>query len=275
MSTKDMTTSSLRKSIGLSAWALVICLATLCLGFSATANAPRKTFITFDAPGAGTGPGQGTSGIHINPAGAITGYYLDSGDVSHGYVRAPGGTVTTFDAPGAGTGPNQGTIAFSINPAGATAGIVRDSNIVRHGFVRDRNGAITTFEAPGAGTGPFQGTRVLNINPAGTTAGFLTDANDVNHGLVRDSNGAITTFDAPGAGTGPGQGTVTESAACVNAAGAVVGNYTDASDVLHDYVRAPSGTITAFDASRRGHRSRPRYRLHRHQPRGGNCRNLL
>src|SRR5712691_8117212 len=45
--------------------------------------------ITFDVPGAGTGPGQGTQGIHINPAGAITGYYLDSGDVFHGYVRAP------------------------------------------------------------------------------------------------------------------------------------------------------------------------------------------
>src|SRR5207245_222523 len=70
------------------------------------------------------------------------------------------------------------------------------------------------------------------------------DANDVNHGFVRASNGAITTFDAPGAGTGPGQGTRTEAATCINPAGAIVGFYTDASDVLHGYVRAPGGTIT-------------------------------
>ena len=206
------------------------------------------TITTFDVPGAGTGPGQGTQGIHINPAGAITGYYLDLGDVFHGYVRTLDGTFATFDAPGAGTGPFEGTLAFSINPAGATTGIVRDANIVRHGFVRAPNGAITTFDAPGAGTGPLQGTRGININPTGTIAGYFTDANDVNHGLVRASNGAITTFDAPGAGTGPGQGTRTEAAACINPAGAIVGFYTDASDVLHGYVRVPGGTITTFDA---------------------------
>ena len=36
----------------------------------------------FDAPGAGTGPGQGTFPFNspnlINPNGAITGYYIDS-----------------------------------------------------------------------------------------------------------------------------------------------------------------------------------------------------
>ena len=177
---------------------LLTCLAALFIsvttpaaasGLSANADAPGRTFITFDAPSAGTGPGQGTEGIHINPAGAITGYYLDSGDVFHGYVRARDGTFTTFDAPGAGTGPFEGTLAFSINPAGATAGIVRDANIVRHGFVRAPNSAITTFDVPGAGTGPLQGTRANNINPAGAIAGFSTDANDVNHGFVRTSNG--------------------------------------------------------------------------------------
>src|SRR5438132_7024220 len=129
------------------------------------------TITTFDAPGAGTGPGQGTLAFSINPARAITGFYLDSGDVFHGYVRARDGTFTTFDAPGAGTGPGQGTLAFSINPARAITGIVRDANIVRHGFVRDPNGAITTFDVPGAGTGPGQGTRPPNINPTGTAPG--------------------------------------------------------------------------------------------------------
>ena len=35
----------------------------------------------------------------INPAGAITGYYVDASNVYHGLVGAPDGTFTTFDAP--------------------------------------------------------------------------------------------------------------------------------------------------------------------------------
>ena len=65
----------------------------------------------FDAPGAGTGLGQGTFPINspqlINPNGAITGYYVDSAFVSHGFLRDKNGVITTFDAPGAGTGVNQ------------------------------------------------------------------------------------------------------------------------------------------------------------------------
>jgi hypothetical protein len=79
---------------------------------------PDGTFTTFDAPGAGTGIGQGTIAFSINPAGAITGYYIDGGNVPHGFLRARDGTITTFDAPDAGTGAFQGTYAFSINPAG-------------------------------------------------------------------------------------------------------------------------------------------------------------
>jgi len=43
----------------------------------------------FDAPGAGTGPGQGTIPLSNNPADAITGYYIDANDVSHGFLRTP------------------------------------------------------------------------------------------------------------------------------------------------------------------------------------------
>jgi hypothetical protein len=83
---------------------------------------PLPTITTFDAPGAGTGPGQGTIPFAINPAETITGYYIDAGDARHGFLRARDGAITTFDAPGAGTGPGQGTRSESINPAGAIAG---------------------------------------------------------------------------------------------------------------------------------------------------------
>jgi hypothetical protein len=41
---------------------------------------------TFDAPGAGTGIGQGTFPATPNPAGAITGWYIDSTNVFHGFL---------------------------------------------------------------------------------------------------------------------------------------------------------------------------------------------
>src|SRR6266699_1688881 len=86
---------------------------------------PQPTITTFDAPGAGTGPGQGTIVFSVdclNPAGAITATSLDANNVFHGVLRAADGTMTTFDAPGAGTGPFQGTLTFGINQAGTIEG---------------------------------------------------------------------------------------------------------------------------------------------------------
>src|SRR5213078_3601035 len=83
---------------------------------------PESTITTFDAPDAGTGPGQGTNAFSITAEGAIAGRYSDAGDVFHGFLRTPDGAITTFDVPGAGTGPGQGTRAANINPAEAIAG---------------------------------------------------------------------------------------------------------------------------------------------------------
>jgi hypothetical protein len=209
---------------------------------------PQPTITTFDAPGAGTGAGQGTLPFAINPAGLITGYYLDTGDVFHGFLRIRNGAITTFDAPGAGTGPGQGTRAFSINPGGAISGRYIDAGAVRHGFLRTTDGAITTFDVPGAGTGPGQGTLGDNINPSETIAGRYIDASDVVHGFLRAPDGTITTFDAPNAGTGPGQGTIVFAVDCLNPAGAISATSLDASNVYHGVLRAPDSTITTFDA---------------------------
>src|SRR5215471_10760828 len=141
-------------------------------------NAPfvgaQPAVTSFDAPGAGTGPNQGTQPFGINPSGVITGFYTDAGDANHGFMRNRNGAITTFDPPGAGTGPGQGTNAFSITPAGAIAGRYSDASDVFHGFLRTPDGAITTFDAPGAGTGANQGTRTANeegLSPAGAIVG--------------------------------------------------------------------------------------------------------
>jgi hypothetical protein len=230
------------------------------LGLSATAQWP--TIITFDAPGAGTAAGQGTQAPGINPAGAITGFYSDSKNVMHGFLRAPDGTITTFDAPGAGSETvagflgtvvagflgGQGTYPISINLAGAIAGFYVDSSNAAHGFLRAPDGKFSTVDAPYpyAGTGSGQGTFPSNISPAGVTAGNTVDESSVYHGFVL-ADGKFTIFEAPDAGRAAGQGTYPEWASCLNPAGAVTGWYVDSEGVGHGFVRAPDGKITEFD----------------------------
>jgi hypothetical protein len=195
------------------------------------------TITTYDAPGAGTGPGQGSDGESINPAGEIAGEYIDANGPYHGFVRAANGTITVFDVPSAGTGPGQGTFVSTVSgitPAGRIIGFYADASNVNHGDVRAPDGTITGFDVPGAGTGPGQGTVAANINPAGAITGYYVDASGVNHGFVRNRHGAITTFDAPGTGTGPGQGTTPYSN---NPTGAITGWEIDANSVYHGFLR--------------------------------------
>jgi 6-phosphogluconolactonase (cycloisomerase 2 family) len=227
--------------------AVALCLLAA-LGVFAPTGAAQGSITTFDAPGAGTAAGQGTFAAAISPTGAIAGPYTDASNVNHGFVRTPDGIITTFDAPGAGTGANQGTIAVSINLGGAIAGLYIDTNSVQHGFLRSPDGTFITFDAPGAGTGSGQGTLAGNINDGGFIAGYIIDGGNVFHGFVRTPAGTFTTFDAPGAGTGPNQGTRTFSVDALTREGAIGGNYFDASNVSHGYLRAPGGTITTFDA---------------------------
>src|SRR5262245_29594809 len=115
--------------------ALCLVLCTLELGLSVNAGGTTTTTITtFDAPGAGTGARQGTVAFAVNPTGTITGFFRDTNNARHGFLRAPDGTFTVFDDPGAGTctascgtiGNGQGTRAFAINPAGAITGFYTD-----------------------------------------------------------------------------------------------------------------------------------------------------
>ena len=220
--------------------------------FAAQDNRDDKQakIVTFEAPQSGTGLGQGTRALGINPAGAITGFTRDAGNVRHGFLRARDGAFTMFDAPGAGTGPGQGTRAYSINPGGAIAGWYSDASGVVHGYLRARDGSFTTFDVPGAGgagTGPYPGTLASFINPAGAITGLYTDANYAAHGFVRAPDGTITTFDAPGAGTGSGEGTFVETpTGGINPAGEITGDSCDAV-TCHGFLRTPDGTITTFD----------------------------
>jgi hypothetical protein len=205
---------------------------------------PAGEFITLDAPGASSAAGSldGTFPNSINNGGTVTGYYIDSKDMIHGFLRSPGGEFTTFDAPGAGTVPafGYGTFPKSINDAGAITGYYGDADGMYHGFLRSLQGEFTTFDAPGASTAAGSGNGILpkSINAGGAITGHYADARNVNHGFLRSPGREVTTFDAPGAGTsaGSGWGTFPDS---INDAGAITGHYTDAHGLNHGFLLIP------------------------------------
>jgi hypothetical protein len=92
----------------------------------------------------------------------VSGNYVDSNNVNHGFLRASDGTFTTFDVSQAGTGSFQGTIPAGSNSSSATTGGYLDSSFVSHGFVRAADGTITTFDVPAA-----TGTGGTSISPSG------------------------------------------------------------------------------------------------------------
>jgi len=167
--------------------ALALCVALCMLGLGLFARAQKPTIVTFDAQGAGTGAGQGTTAIDINSLGVIVGYYLDANNVAHSFLRSPNGGITTFEVRAAGTGAYQGTFPESINLEGAVTGQYIDAGNVNHGFVRAADGSITTFDAPApdAGTGAYQGTIPFSNNLAGQVTGYTIDDNGVFHAFVR------------------------------------------------------------------------------------------
>ena len=99
-------------------------------------RSPDGKFVTFDAPGAGTGNFIGTGcpsdcSVSLNDFGWLTGTYIDPNFVFHGYLRNPEGKIVTIDPPGSsGTEPGQ------INDAGLITGEYIDANGVFHGFLR-------------------------------------------------------------------------------------------------------------------------------------------
>ncbi len=255
-------------------------VAPFLLSTSLVAPAASAANITkFDAPGAGTASGQGTFAYRINSSSEITGYYIDSSNNYHGFLRSPDGTFKTFDVKGASTW------SIAMNDRGAIGGTYdvllgnRDSS---NGFLRAARGRIETINPRGnrwgasvsginlggESTGNYDGagdvvhgyfrtkdaaltkfdapgaagTYVRGINDGGAIVGWYMDAGYGDHGYVRAADGTFTEFDAPGSGS---EGTL---AATINSRGWIAGDYTDASDVLHGYLRDPGGAFTEYDA---------------------------
>jgi len=195
-------------------------------------NGDGGTLTTFQVPGAIV-----TYPQDINDAGTISGFWFDTNQAVHGFLRARDGRITTIDVPGAGTGPAEGTYAYGINQAGAITGYWCDQNFNCHGFVRDAHGTITSFDYPGAVYTGGQG-----INPSGTVTGFWADANGNGYGFVRSPRGEYASFDTPGF-------IDTSTSDIIDPRGDVTGGYFDTSSPhpAHGYFRRADGTLILFD----------------------------
>jgi hypothetical protein len=193
------------------------------------------SFTRSDAP-------YGMFGFSMNQYGAIAGYYTDSGNEYHAFLRDSQGVVSNIDPPGTGPGYYGGAQALGINAHGEITGNYGDVNFVIRGFIRDAHGTFLTVDVPDAATAISTDARAINEN--GTIVGTFLDANSGTHGFIRDKKGLITTFDAPGAGTQLYQGT---RPLTINEKGTITGFYLDTNSVLHGFVRDEYGNLNSFD----------------------------
>jgi hypothetical protein len=237
--------------------ARALCLGLCALGLAVAANAGEPRIITIDVPGAGTGASQGTGcfsytdcSVLINNSGTITGYFLDTNNVYHGFVRSRDGKFTTFDAPGADTkaGDFNGTLPNAINDAGAITGEYYDANNEEHGFLRSPEGKFTTFDVKDGAPGT---TSPIALNLDGAIVGYYLDQNGVFRGFLRRPDGTFSTWVGPGAcESAPSTGCYGTGAFSVNDFGLVAGGYEDNSGNFaeHGLLRDPFGNFTVFEA---------------------------
>jgi hypothetical protein len=202
---------------------------------AASVFAQTPSFVTFDAPNAGTGVGEGTVGASINAHGVIAGYYIDSSDMSHGFVRDATGTITEFDPPNM----TQTTVQ-SINKLGQITGFASTNHGNTQGFLRKVNGNFVHIAVPGS-----LFTQPWRINDGGVITGLYGDAGSVVHGFTFAA-GTYTTFDDPDAALSVGFGT---RATAINVGNVVVGYYDDNSTGSpRIFVRDTAGNFGNFDA---------------------------
>jgi hypothetical protein len=187
---------------------------------------------TFDAPGAGTASGQGTTPFAISVDSSTAGYVVGSDGVRHGFVRDGTGVFTVFDPPNA----VRTTAICMDDNHDDVGGSFRDAAAVIHAFVRSSAGTFTVFDAPGAGTGALQGTNLHQINNRHAMVGSYSDSAGVNHGYLRNAGGRVIQFDAPGAHMVSGQGTIAQT---INDQNQIGGYYYDAAGATHGFIRNP------------------------------------
>ena len=180
----------------------------------------QRGFTVFDVPGSAPGT---TYVFGINRAGAVVGSYTDSRYYSHGFLRSANGHFITFEEIQSGTA----TDAVAINNQSQIIGWANDGNGGTYGFVRNPGGASDTFGVAGA-----QGSAATAINDDGVIVGWEFSDGGGDAGFERDSAGNVSLITLPFSNTA-------SMATGINAAGKVVGKYTDSNGASHGWVGMP------------------------------------
>jgi len=205
----------------------------------------------------------------INASGVITGSYVDSGNITDGFVRDLDGTITTFEVesdtyPRAITNDGRiagyyvygigyrsfvrsplgdfttfaapaayyGTAAIAMSDQGQVAGQTQEISTVLTAFLRNADGTLIEFSAPGAGKRTATGTTAIAINDSGTVAGVVISGIYTYSCFLRDAAGNFTEFTAPGAALG-----LSTYLRGLNNNGATTGEWTDSRHAQHGFVR--------------------------------------
>lgn len=167
----------------------------------------------------------------------VTGTYFDQQGFQHGF-QWKNGTFTRFDVPGAAQttdvffefGTGLGTAGYRTNQRGAIVGQYADEQGYGHGYIL-RKGQLTTLDFPGAFHIPGYDTTAIAINDANMVGGsYSSELSPHVHGFLYQ-DGKYHGVDAPEAG-----GEFGTQINGLNNAGAAVGPYTDADNVLHGFI---------------------------------------
>ena len=119
-----------------------------------------STFTTFTHPKSVLG----TRLTGINKYNSTVGWYLDSGEIPHGFKRYSNGGLQTLDFPGSG-----GTNPAAINDFGTVAGSFTDISGGQHGFVY-HGGTWAQVDYPGSNGQ----TQLVGISNGNVVVGFST-----------------------------------------------------------------------------------------------------
>ncbi|MGH9356475.1 MAG: hypothetical protein ACRD10_10125 [Terriglobia bacterium] len=173
-----------------------------------------------------------TQVIGINNAGNTTGFYVDTGGVTHGFTKT-GGTFTNVDFPNTTSTLTQ---LLGINDGSKEAGYWQNAAGTQFPFVVQG----TTFKGLDSLLPANTSAQATGVNNAGEISGFyLTNAGADAFGFLLNGS-ALTSLEFPGS-------TFTQALG-LNNNGDVVGVYTDAAGNNHGFVYSiSSGTFQTVD----------------------------
>jgi len=159
-------------------------MALACSGLDSQTVA-AATFFSIDYPGS-----VFTAADDINNNGVVTGWYIDTAGVFHGYIL-DNGVYTSVDFPGAGH-----TSILGVNANGDVVGAYNVKEVGADKDVRGyllRNGTFMQIDVPGGAE-----TRPIGINRAGDIVGLFSDQKQGKHHGFLLHNGEYTAIDYPG-----------------------------------------------------------------------------